>query len=113
MRSQSRGAPVLDQRKTGSGKSTLFKFIVSPTETTVLLDPSQADQRKLVLSHYLWRAGSEMQQSIKVLLCSSIGFRVTPAALNSLGPDRLATAQYRTAQKCYKVSSTHIQDVLQ
>ncbi|KAK3358173.1 hypothetical protein B0T25DRAFT_567408 [Lasiosphaeria hispida] len=57
--------------KPGSGKSTLFKFIVSSVEQTALLEPSQANsQPKTILSHYMWRAGSEMQQSIKGLLCA-------------------------------------------
>ncbi|KAI3559556.1 hypothetical protein CABS02_00531 [Colletotrichum abscissum] len=51
--------------KPGSGKSTLMKYIES--------NDSNINNRELAirfLSHYLWRPGTFMQQSIKGLLCS-------------------------------------------
>jgi len=49
--------------KPGSGKSTLMKFIVADAHTTRLL---RADT--VIVSHYFWNAGEEMQKSVKGLL---------------------------------------------
>ena len=54
--------------KPGSGKSTLFKYVVSSPRTATLLRTSETPL--LVLTHYLWRPGSELQQNLKGLLCS-------------------------------------------
>ncbi|PQE05703.1 hypothetical protein CJF31_00004436 [Rutstroemia sp. NJR-2017a BVV2] len=51
--------------KPGSGKSTLMKFIVHDTRTKDLLKPDT-----LLLRHYLWMPGGEMQRSIKGILCT-------------------------------------------
>ncbi|UPK99485.1 hypothetical protein LCI18_010420 [Fusarium solani-melongenae] len=54
--------------KPGSGKSTLMKFISSNPKTKRLLCSWQSEVQ--IFSHYFWKAGSEMQQSLKGLLCS-------------------------------------------
>ncbi|KAJ4146220.1 hypothetical protein NW754_001684 [Fusarium falciforme] len=54
--------------KPGSGKSTLMKFISSNPKTKRLLGNWQSEVQ--IFSHYFWKAGSEMQQSLKGLLCS-------------------------------------------
>ncbi|KAL0933333.1 uncharacterized protein CTRU02_212296 [Colletotrichum truncatum] len=54
--------------KPGSGKSTLMKFIESSDDTYETLKGWHSDTK--VLSHYLWKPGSWMQQSIKGLCCS-------------------------------------------
>ncbi|KAM0441314.1 hypothetical protein ACHAPT_000623 [Fusarium lateritium] len=56
--------------KPGSGKSTLMKFISSSLKTRKLLSEWQAGVQ--IFSHYFWKAGSEMQQSLKGLLCSLV-----------------------------------------
>ncbi|KAI8682421.1 Zn(2)-C6 fungal-type domain-containing protein [Fusarium sp. Ph1] len=54
--------------KQASGKSTLMKFILSHNQTKPLLKQWQDKVR--ILSHFFWRPGTELQQSIKGLLCS-------------------------------------------
>ncbi|KAJ4197252.1 hypothetical protein NW767_009144 [Fusarium falciforme] len=56
--------------KPGSGKSTLMKFISSNPKTKRLLGNWQSEVQ--IFSHYFWKAGSEMQQSLKGLLCSLV-----------------------------------------
>ncbi|KAI8689233.1 NACHT domain-containing protein [Fusarium keratoplasticum] len=54
--------------KPGSGKSTLMKFVSSNPKTKRLLGNWQSEVQ--IFSHYFWKAGSEIQQSLKGLLCS-------------------------------------------
>ncbi|KAI8719792.1 NACHT domain-containing protein [Fusarium sp. LHS14.1] len=54
--------------KPGSGKSTLMKFVSSNPKTKSFLKEWQPEVQ--IFSHYFWKAGSEMQQSLKGLLCS-------------------------------------------
>ncbi|RMJ05304.1 hypothetical protein CDV36_014041, partial [Fusarium kuroshium] len=54
--------------KPASGKSTLMKFILGHNRTELLLKQWQDNVR--ILSHFFWRPGTELQQSIKGLLCS-------------------------------------------
>ncbi|KAL6358989.1 hypothetical protein LRP88_09187 [Fusarium phalaenopsidis] len=54
--------------KPGSGKSTLMKFVSSSPKTKRLLRKWQPEVQ--IFSHYFWKAGSEMQQNLKGLLCS-------------------------------------------
>ncbi|KAM6534547.1 hypothetical protein FALCPG4_004179 [Fusarium falciforme] len=54
--------------KPASGKSTLMKFILSHDQTKPLLQQWQDNVH--ILSHFFWRPGTELQQSIKGLLCS-------------------------------------------
>ncbi|RSL63529.1 hypothetical protein CEP54_005139 [Fusarium duplospermum] len=56
--------------KPGSGKSTLMKFVSSNPKTRTYLNKWQPGVR--ILSHYFWKAGSEMQKSLKGLLCSLV-----------------------------------------
>ncbi|KAG7044043.1 NACHT domain-containing protein [Colletotrichum scovillei] len=51
--------------KPGSGKSTLMKYIETNDSNIKSREPAIR-----ILSHYLWRPGTFMQQSIKGLLCS-------------------------------------------
>ncbi|KAL2675642.1 hypothetical protein Neosp_011832 [[Neocosmospora] mangrovei] len=54
--------------KPGSGKSTLMKFLSSNPRTREFLNKWQPEVQ--IFSHYFWKAGSEMQQNFKGLLCS-------------------------------------------
>lgn len=55
------------QGKAGSGKSTLMKFLA--TNPTLWNSPRQADgQDPLILSHFLWAAGSPHQKSLRGIL---------------------------------------------
>jgi hypothetical protein len=54
--------------KPGSGKTTLVRFLISSSQTTKLLEVWQSNP--IVISHFLWRPGTAMQQSIKGMLCS-------------------------------------------
>ncbi|EEU48262.1 uncharacterized protein NECHADRAFT_75653 [Fusarium vanettenii 77-13-4] len=54
--------------KPGSGKSTLMKFVSSNPKTREFLNKWQPEAQ--IFSHYFWKVGSEMQQSLKGLLGS-------------------------------------------
>lgn len=54
--------------KPGSGKTTLVKYVLNHPKTATYLDIWSP--RALTISHFFWRPGSKMQQSIKGLLCS-------------------------------------------
>ncbi|KAH7122986.1 hypothetical protein EDB81DRAFT_604831, partial [Dactylonectria macrodidyma] len=54
--------------KPGSGKTTLANFILSEPRTAKLLDLWQPNS--VLVSHFFWRPGSQMQQSIKGMLCT-------------------------------------------
>ncbi|KAL2669999.1 hypothetical protein Neosp_014878 [[Neocosmospora] mangrovei] len=54
--------------KPASGKSTVMKFILGHKQTGLLLRQWQDNVR--ILSHFFWKPGTELQQSIKGLLCS-------------------------------------------
>ncbi|KAL8722593.1 MAG: hypothetical protein Q9225_000949 [Loekoesia sp. 1 TL-2023] len=58
--------------KPGSGKSTLIKFIATNPRTKELLGKWSPDTEPLVVTYYLWLAGSKMQRCLKGLLCSVI-----------------------------------------
>ncbi|KAK3994267.1 hypothetical protein QBC44DRAFT_379610 [Cladorrhinum sp. PSN332] len=54
--------------KPGSGKSTLVKFLVNHPATRSALESWRPNT--IILSHFLWKLGSEMQSNVKGLLCS-------------------------------------------
>lgn len=54
------------QGKAGSGKSTLMKFLV--TNPALWHPQRQADCQDLILSHFLWSAGSPLQKSLRGIL---------------------------------------------
>lgn len=54
--------------KPGSGKTTLVKYVLNHPKTATYLDIWSP--RALTISHFFWRPGNKMQQSIKGLLCS-------------------------------------------
>lgn len=54
--------------KPGSGKTTLVKYVLDHPRTATYLDMWSPGTLKI--SHFFWRPGNEMQQSIKGLLCS-------------------------------------------
>lgn len=56
------------QGKPGSGKSTLMKFLVEHASTDKLLKIWRPET--IILSHFFWKAGSDMQSSLKGLFCS-------------------------------------------
>lgn len=55
--------------KIGSGKSTLMKFIVSSPRTTTALNTWAPGSETIVLSHFFWKPGSQMQKSLRGFLC--------------------------------------------
>ncbi|KAF7547599.1 hypothetical protein G7Z17_g7633 [Cylindrodendrum hubeiense] len=54
--------------KPGSGKSTLVNFILSEPRTVTFLQLWQPNP--VLISHFFWRPGTQMQQSIKGMLCT-------------------------------------------
>lgn len=54
--------------KPGSGKSTLMKFIIESRETQQALQSWRPGC--MILSHYFWKPGSDLQRNIKGLWCS-------------------------------------------
>ncbi|KAI6336429.1 hypothetical protein MCOR23_008686 [Pyricularia oryzae] len=54
--------------KPGSGKSTLMKYILRDDRTSDFLHLWRPNP--ILISHFFWRPGTEMQQSIKGFLCS-------------------------------------------
>lgn len=54
--------------KPGSGKSTLVKFILDHPDTKAFLEVW--NPQTLIVSHFFWRPGTQLQQNIKGLLCS-------------------------------------------
>ncbi|KAH6887627.1 hypothetical protein B0T10DRAFT_461065 [Thelonectria olida] len=54
--------------KPASGKSTLMKFIASHSKTKEMLEQWLPGAR--ILTHYFWKPGAIMQQSMKGFLCS-------------------------------------------
>lgn len=54
--------------KPGSGKTTLMKYLLSHSLTRTFLDLWKPGV--VLVSHFFWRPGKEMQQSIKGMLCS-------------------------------------------
>lgn len=54
--------------KPGSGKTTLMKYILDDPQTLKCLDIWNPGS--LIISHFFWRPGTQMQQNIKGLLCS-------------------------------------------
>ncbi|KAI1323280.1 hypothetical protein F5Y16DRAFT_403584 [Xylariaceae sp. FL0255] len=54
--------------KPGSGKTTLMKFILNHSKTKLFLNIWKTNA--LIISHFLWRPGTSLQQNIKGLLCS-------------------------------------------
>ncbi|PVH93021.1 hypothetical protein DM02DRAFT_697748 [Periconia macrospinosa] len=54
--------------KPGSGKTTVVKYLLSQSQTQDYLSLWKADP--IVISHFFWRPGTTMQQSIKGLFCS-------------------------------------------
>lgn len=56
--------------KPGSGKSTLLKFICTHKQTLELLKSRFQSPDPLVLKTFFWLHGSEMQRSLKGMICS-------------------------------------------
>ncbi|KAF5011642.1 hypothetical protein FDECE_2265 [Fusarium decemcellulare] len=56
--------------KPGSGKSTLMKFISSNPQTQTGLNEWRPETQ--ILSHYFWKAGSQLQHSLKGFMCSLV-----------------------------------------
>lgn len=54
--------------KPGSGKTTLVKYVLNHPKTATYLNIWSP--QTLTISHFFWRPGNKMQQSIKGLLCS-------------------------------------------
>ncbi|KAI9148978.1 hypothetical protein HJFPF1_11022 [Paramyrothecium foliicola] len=54
--------------KPGSGKITLMKYLIGQPQTQTFLDLWRPDA--ILISHFFWRPGTVMQQSIKGLFCS-------------------------------------------
>ncbi len=86
--------------KPGSGKSTLFRFMVTSPDLSTLLN--SIGPETLLLTHYLWRPGTEMQQNTKGLLCSLLHqFLDAKNGLSTL--DELALASPRDQDSDWSV----------
>ncbi|KAI0835164.1 hypothetical protein F5Y06DRAFT_276867 [Hypoxylon sp. FL0890] len=70
--------------KPGSGKSTLMKYIIENPLTKSALEIWRANP--VVLSHFFWKPGSKMQNSIKGFLCSILhqALRLNTNVLDSI-----------------------------
>ncbi len=76
--------------KPGSGKSTLVRYILSNKLTQTTLNGWRQDT--IILSHFFWKPGSQMQRNIKGLLCSLLYQVVSlepalPASILAAGSD--------------------------
>ncbi|KAK3358684.1 hypothetical protein B0T25DRAFT_530909 [Lasiosphaeria hispida] len=60
------------QGKAGSGKSTLMKFLVTERQAWPLGSASNNRKGPLVLSHFLWAAGTYLQKSIRGILLALV-----------------------------------------
>lgn len=58
--------------KPGSGKSTLMKFLSSHKKTFNLLKHRFHNRNVLILRHFFWLHGSEMQRTMKGCLCTLV-----------------------------------------
>ncbi|KAL8759606.1 MAG: hypothetical protein Q9199_000650 [Rusavskia elegans] len=56
--------------KAGFGKSTLIRFLIGDPRTGEILAQWSPDQLPLIMEFYFWLSGTEMQRSLKGLLCS-------------------------------------------
>ncbi|KAH6637172.1 hypothetical protein F5144DRAFT_647151 [Chaetomium tenue] len=54
--------------KPGSGKTTLVKYLLDHSQTRAFLE--QWSPGTIIVSHFFWRPGTQMQQSIRGLFCS-------------------------------------------
>ena len=94
--------------KPGSGKSTLVKFLVDSPQTRAALDIRRPGA--LIVSHFFWKPGSLMQNSIKGLLCSLLYQAISPdpAVVSSSlpGPDILAQKDSYTDWSVQELEST-------
>ncbi|KLU88217.1 hypothetical protein MAPG_07204 [Magnaporthiopsis poae ATCC 64411] len=70
--------------KPGAGKTTLMKYLVAQPKIRGHL--RQWNAKAVVISHFFWRPGTPMQQSIKGLLCSLLHqlFSEMPASMDRL-----------------------------
>lgn len=75
--------------KPGSGKSTLMKYLIESPSTKAGLEIWNTSP--VILSHFFWKPGSRMQNSMKGFLCSILHqfFRFSTPALDSI----LATSE--------------------
>lgn len=68
--------------KPGSGKTTLVKYILSSQKTKQYLNIWKTDV--VIISHFFWRPGSDMQRNTKGLLCSLL-FQLLSESPEALG----------------------------
>ncbi len=76
--------------KPGAGKSTLMKFIADHESAQEALSKWSAPKRTVIVSHYFWCAGTQMQRSHNGLLQTLLFeiLRQLPDAIESLFPER-------------------------
>ncbi|OAR05862.1 hypothetical protein LLEC1_05760 [Akanthomyces lecanii] len=76
--------------KPGAGKSTLIKFIADHESTQEALSKWSAPKRAVIVSHYFWCAGTQMQRSHNGLLQTLLFeiLRQLPDSIVSLLPER-------------------------
>lgn len=99
--------------KPGSGKTTLAKYVISDPRTTVCLDTWSP--QALIISHFLWRPGTPMQQNIKGLLCSLLyqllenSAVATDHVLQSIKAQRLGIKEEDTDWSVPELRSTFLE----
>lgn len=76
--------------KPGAGKSTLMKFIADHESAQEALSKWSLPKRAVIVSHYFWCAGTQMQRSHNGLLQTLLFeiLRQLPDAIESLLPER-------------------------
>ncbi|KAJ4164332.1 hypothetical protein LMH87_006009 [Akanthomyces muscarius] len=76
--------------KPGAGKSTLMKFIADHESAQEALSKWSAPKRAVIVTHYFWCAGTQMQRSHNGLLQTLLFeiLRQLPDAIESLLPER-------------------------
>lgn len=79
--------------KPGAGNSTLMKFLLYHPQTGKLLE--KWNSTTIVISHFFWKPGSQMQKSFKGLLCSLLHQLLSQQAIS---PDLL----YHFMNQCRK-----------
>lgn len=77
--------------KAGSGKSTLMKFILDNPRTEEILRGWAGDSDLLLINHFFWAAGAELQKSYDGLIRSLLFqiLRQRPALIQKLCPRRI------------------------
>ncbi|ORY13816.1 hypothetical protein BCR34DRAFT_456125, partial [Clohesyomyces aquaticus] len=82
--------------KPGSGKSTLFKYLVSNELTEITLRKWAGSKKLFVPKYFFWKSGTELQRSMLGLLRTLLFevLRSCPELISVVFPDRWQRARY-------------------